>query len=573
MLNFIKLILLISCSVFSLHSYSNSSTHKNALYQHASDYLAMHGQDPINWLDWQQATLKKSTAENKLIMISSGYFSCHWCHVMQTENYHDIETANYLNKHFISVKIDRELTPDLDRYLIDFAQRSAGHAGWPQHVFLTPDGYPFFAFTYQPKPDFLLNLKKIQNFWQKNKNKVIKAAKSAVLVNNKQTTYKLDTIEFYRAFTEQLAPQMDMLSGGLKGSNKFPNASILKTALLLPKADEEITEWLITSLDQMQSQHLFDHIYGGFYRYTVDPEWQTPHFEKMLYTQAQLAEIYLIAGEKYQRQDYLTTAQKTLDYVQQQLFHPLSGLYQSSQSAVNKQQVEAADYVWTKQQLKNLLSQQAFQQISKEWLTEQTSYEIPINDKMKLAWHPKPTLKHWQAIKSILKDNKIKPIKDIPTDSKSILGWNGLLLTAFSKAVQMKKLESKTAQNLADALIKQLDKPQPPRALSATNKNMGQANIQDYAYVIQGLENWAKVSKNQTLKDKIKHYRKIAKEKFFNHQGWLYSDTPILPGQTASKAITDNAMPSPTAILGCQLTNSLLKNPLSFASYAQENCQ
>ncbi len=545
--------LLVGLILFPMLSQAQVTVHKNALFQHASPYLAMHGQDPVNWLNWQKNILQKAKEQNKIIMISSGYFSCHWCHVMQKKNYHDIKTANYLNKHFISVKIDRELTPDLDRYLINFAQRAAGHAGWPQHVFLTPNGYPFFAFTYKPNPDFLLSLQKIQSFWHTSQEKVIAAAKSSIQTPQKKQLTKISLAEFEQSFLQQLNPRMDMLSGGLKGSNKFPNAPILKTALLIKKPNEEVTDWLQITLDQIQSQHLFDHVYGGFYRYTVDPEWQTPHFEKMLYTQAQLANIFLIASKKYQRQDYLNTAKQTLEYVKQQLFHSPSGLYKSSQSAVDKNQIEAADYVWTKAELNKLLPKKHYQQISK---------------KLTFPWHPKPTEKNWQAIKKLLAKNNIKPANKIPTDSKSILGWNGLLLSAFVNIGDIK-----TANSLAGVLIKNLDKKTPPRAISGKNTNMGSANIQDYAYIIQGLEELSKLNHNKKLIEKTKKYRRQANNKFKTKQGWLYSNSPLLPDQVGSWAMADSAIPSPTAILECSLNKQIKNNPLTYASYAQTSCK
>ncbi len=568
-----SLVLLASLFFYSqVVSASNNTNNKNALYQHASAYLAMHGQDPVNWLDWQQSTLAKAKDKNKIMMISSGYFSCHWCHVMQKENYHDPKAAAYLNKHFISVKIDRELTPDLDRYLIDFAKKSAGHAGWPQHVFLTPNGYPFFAFTYKPNPQFLQTLTKVQNFWEKSANKVIATARSTIIPANTTATHPLSAQDFNQALSQQLLNQMDSLEGGLKGANKFPNAPILKTVLLQKNQNEEITDWIKLTLNQIQSEHLFDHIYGGFYRYTIDPAWQTPHFEKMLYTQAQLAEIYYIASQKYRRDDYLATANRTLAYVEQQLYHPATGLYQSSQSAVDKNLTEAADYVWTEAQLKQTLNQNEFDQVKQEWLSQPTEYEIPIKGNLTTAWHPRPTTKHWQSIQAKLANSDIKPATNIPTDSKSILGWNGLLLTAFTKAVELKQRPAELADKLAHALLTNINKKNPPRALSANNQKMGRANIQDYAYIIQGLTNWSNLRKNNPLTLQIANLKQQAKTKFLTKQGWLYSDSPILPNQSGTRAMEDGPIPSPTAILDCLLIKRLESSPLSYASYAQENC-
>ncbi len=544
----------------------------------------MHGNDPVDWLIWQESTLKQAKAENKIIMISSGYFSCHWCHVMHKESYKNTDIANYLNEHFISVKIDRELTPDLDKYLINFARKSAGHAGWPQHVFLTPEGYPFFAFTYKPQAELLLSLKKIQAVWQESYEEVTNTARQAIAVIKQPTQQNvtLSTNEFTELFLQQLEPRMDMLSGGLRGSNKFPNEPILKATLLMPTISEEVNEWLLITLDQMQSEHLFDHVYGGFYRYTIDPEWQIPHFEKMLYNQAQLAEIYLIAGKKYNRADYLATAKKTLDYVQNKLFDKTTGLYLGSQSAVDINLIEAADYVWAQQQLKLVLSPKHYAQVTKDWLKKNPpKYEIPINNVKQPAWHPRPTSKYWQDIRKVLADNDLKPYNQIPTDTKSILGWNGLLLSAFAKAVELEQMQPAVAHNLAASLIKQLNQVKPPRAISNTNQPMGQANIQDYAYIVQGLTDWAKVANNLKYQQQAITFKEQANKKFLTAQGWLYSNSPLLPGQTGVWAIKDSHIPSPTAILECakntQLSNAqqlLISRPFSYPSYVQTllNC-
>lgn len=548
-------------ATFSIISNADSNkTLQNALYQHDSAYLAMHGLDPVNWLVWNANTLAKAKAENKIIMVSSGYFSCHWCHVMHNENYLDNRTANYLNQHFISVKIDRELTPE---------------------------GYPFYAFTYQPKPDFFLSLEKIQIFWQREADKITATAIAAAIppAPIKNNDSKLTAKEFTEQMLQQLYPQMDMLSGGLTrgqgGANKFPNAPILKTLLSLNTLSEEQQDWLTTTLDQMQTEHLIDHVHGGFYRYTIDPEWQIPHFEKMLYTQAQLAEIFFMAGKMFNRKDYKKTATETLNYVQKRLYQANSGLYLSSQSAVDKNQIEAADYVWTEAELKATLNPKEFAQVSKEWQLDQTAhYEIPAKGKNRQGWSPKPTEKYWASIKNKLENSTIKPANQIPTDTKSILGWNGLLLSAFAKGVTPDNTNRQEGQQLANSLIKHLSTKQPARAISNQNVKMGTANIQDYAYIIQGLKDWQTTlpeKQAKTLSQQISKLEQTAKEKSLNPQGWLYSEAPLLPGQTGSWAIADDPIPSPTAILEnnphnnlqkTEAQTALAKNPLSFASYA-----
>lgn len=514
----------------------------------------MHGEDPVDWLDWQPNTLEKATQENKIIMISSGYFSCHWCHVMQRENYHDVETAKFLNQHFISVKIDRELTPDLDRYLIDFAQRASGHAGWPQHVFLTPDGYPFFAFTYQPKPDFLNSLKRIIELWNTSEDRIRKASINAVPkpYQPKSEPFTLTASKFYNKLQQQISPQLDTLSGGLKRANKFPSAPLLQALLDAPDLSEENLDWLLLTLDQMQSEHLIDHVNHGFYRYTVDPEWQTPHFEKMLYTQALLAKIYFQAGQKYNRPDYIQTALNTLSYAQNHLFNSNIGLYQGSQSAIDKHNLEGGDYLWSKAQLQQKLTANEFKIVEKQWqLDRPAPYEL--NDSG--GWHPKPTSQNWASIQQKL----LTPPNQIPTDDKSILGWNGLMLSAYAQAQKSAPSQQQTSKGraLAERLITILQAEEPPRALSGSGGKMGRANLQDYAFIIQGLRDWQQIKPSKKNQQAIEEFEETAKKKFLTPYGWQYSDSPALPGQTGEWVLEDDAIPSPTAILDCGNNNHL----------------
>ncbi|MDX1795956.1 MAG: DUF255 domain-containing protein, partial [Hydrogenovibrio sp.] len=335
----------------------------SSLLQSDSPYLAMHAQDPVHWQIWHAGVLAQAQREKKLIMLSSGYFSCHWCHVMQQENYQDQEVAHYLNQHFLSIKIDRELLPDLDHYMLQFARKASGHAGWPQHVFLTPSGIPFFALTYQPKPRFLKTLKNLVALWHQSPERVERIARQALptplpahLTTDNDLSSLVSVQTFDQALQHQVLLQADTLSGGLKGTQKFPQAPLLNILITQPSLPEELQDWLRLTLDQMQDGHLQDHVNGGFFRYCVDPDWQIPHFEKMLYTQAQLAQLYFVASHRFHRADYRQTANRTLDYVERSLFNPKTQLFQSSQSAIDKQQREGGGYLWTKPQLQHRLS-------------------------------------------------------------------------------------------------------------------------------------------------------------------------------------------------------------------------
>jgi hypothetical protein len=330
----------------------------------------------------------------------------------------------------------------------------------------------------------------------------------------------------------------------------------------------ETEEWLQLTLDQMQSQHLFDHIHGGFYRYTIDPEWQTPHFEKMAYTSALLATVYFQASERFQRPDYLNTAQQTLTYLEEHLYNPTTQLYQSSQSAIDLNHQEGGDYLWSKEALQKTLTPEDFQRIQTAWQLDQPApYEF--------GWLPFPpaniTSTEWQRIRSALQT----PARQIPIDSKSILGWNGLILSAYSQAYRTLKTPHyhQKGQALAKRLSQLIQQDNPPRALSQLDSPMGEATLEDYAFIYQGLKNWQNASKISFL-TQINALEKTILRQFLNATGWQYHASPLLPGQQSEWQMKDDAIPSPAGIVSCLQpktllfsSSALLKYPVAYASY------
>lgn len=536
----------------------------------------MHGSDPVNWQLWDANILKQAKLQNKLIFISSGYFSCHWCHVMQKENYKNAATANYLNQHFINVKIDRELNPELDKTLIEFAQKNTGQAGWPQHVILTPDGYPFVAFIYLPNTSFNQTLKRITTLWQTQSKQISLLAKKNAEVQTKNMSNSILTLtaqQLRQQVFKQLKQSKDDLSGGLKSTAKFPETPLLKSLLLIKQLPEDIEEWLEITLQQMQTEHLYDHINSGFYRYTIDPNWQTPHFEKMLYDNAQLAEVYLLAGQRWDNKRYITTAMETLHYIQQHLYDNNNGLYRGSQSAIDKNNLEGGDYLWDKAKLEQTLTPLEFKLIHQAWSLDQAPpYE--------LGWHPHPIEPNdaWQKIRTKL---LTKP-SQIPTDSKNLLGWNGLMLSALSRAAHATKetYYQNKAEQLAIRLSTLIQLNQPPRAISDNNQYLGEANLQDYAFIRQGLMDYQTLLNNTAFSKTIEYIDNKLQTAFYGTQGWKYDATPILAQQSGDWVMDDGPIPSPTALVSCLQPESLAvkqellhAQALNFSSYLQTlNC-
>ena len=350
----IQILILLSLSLFSTQIYP-----KNQLYQHYSPYLAMHGNDPVNWMEWGEAALEKARQENKLIFVSIGYYACHWCHVMHRESYSNPAIAKILNDDYISIKIDRELNPVLDKRLIDFVQETTGTAGWPLNVFITPEGYPLVGTTYVPKVEFSAALLRLNQRWAKTSKSLKIDAKA---INTRLSEQKLSTdmqgdrksiAENSAVFIKQAMQQANSLQGGFSEVRQFPSASKLLALLRLNQShkDKGIDDFIQLSLDNMQNRGLHDEIAGGFYRYTVDPDWQTPHFEKMLYTNALLTIVYQTAADIYQDPRYQQTALETVQFLRNDMYDKETGAFIASLSAVDDKNVEGGYYLWKSKDL------------------------------------------------------------------------------------------------------------------------------------------------------------------------------------------------------------------------------
>lgn len=553
------LLLVLVLSLASLNSLAN------ALKDNPSPYLAMHGSDPVNWRPWSADVLKQAQRENRLIFISSGYFSCYWCHRMQEDVYRHADAAAILNADTIPVKIDRELSPGLDHYLIDFAQRTTGRAGWPIHVLLTPEGYPFYAFMYQPKARFIAIVERAARLWRTDPGKIRTAARKA-LPQPKPYPTPPPPLTLTRA---QLADQlhvalegaMDDFAGGLKGQQKFPQTPLYLSLLTLSQWPDHIKEWFTLSLDAMANQHLRDHVNGGFFRYTVDPDWHTPHYEKMLYDNAQLATLYLRAGKRFNRADWVAVGLETLRFLDRHLYNPKTGLYFGSLSATDAHHHEGGTYLWDRNALKKHLPADLYQAADAAWGLDGVG---PWDGK----WLPAPFEGDaWPAIRRILAEHSVQPARD----SKQVIGWNALMVDALVAATDTTgDLQWRVrAVALYSKLSRQLRMEHPPRALNDDGSPMGQATLQDYVLTIAA---------GETLGEDTVPLRQRMARDFLTPSGWKLSAAPLLPGQNGLKWLADGALPSLTAIADspylahvAAVQTRLQQAPLQSHSYLRYN--
>lgn len=542
-----------------------SAALSNQLKNHPSPYLALHGNDPVHWQQWGPQVLQQARTENKLILVSVGYFSCHWCHVMQRESYQSKAIAEILNRAYLSVKIDRELEPVLDARLIEFVRRTRGHAGWPLNVFLTPDGYPLIGFTYSPPEKFQRILLGLESRWQQESDQLKVIARTAFdqLAQSEDKTNLKRALttrrDLHGALVSMALLVGDDLEGGFGQGSRFPMVPQLMALLerLEASPDEKLAGLLTLTLDQMARLGLRDHLAGGFFRYTVDPGWQEPHFEKMLYTQALVSRLYLLAARVLERPDYVAVAQDTLDFVLKSM-SGRDGGYISSFSAVDAHEVEGGGYLWSDEQLVAVLDGDELLFARRRWqLSGERALEggyLPVDgiSPTDLASGAGKDSGWAVATEQRLRQQLLKARQGRahPKDGKQLAAWNGLLLTALVEAHQVTADPAyrQAAKNLSGYLHGLWDGDQLWRSKSA-GRPLGSASLEDYVYVSQGLSAWAKLSSAEDDGVLAKRLLREAWERFYSINGWLRSQQGLLPNEAGVATLEDGPMPSPVAVL------------------------
>ena len=426
-------------SILALALTTNMAHGENRLAQQSSPYLQQHASNPVDWYPWGNEALSKAKAEGKMLFVSIGYASCHWCHVMEEESFENDAIAALLNEHFISIKIDRERRPDLDEQFIMVTSALTGSAGWPNSIFMTPDAEPFYAGTYFPPADFTQLINTIADVW-KNNNAALRA--EAFTIASRMRNYldqaavlgQVSSADINAAATDMLG-NLDAFYGGFGNAPKFPRETAL--LFLLDQAqrtgDSELLNAVTLTLDGMIKGGIHDHVGGGFHRYSVDPEWGIPHFEKMLYNQALIGRVLLQAYSATGNTDYARAARRTFDYVLRDM-RGVGGAFYAAQDADSLspegKRVEGAFYAWTPTQIEQVLGNdakaviEAFNVVERgvfdgsnvlhlQDMPSESSIDDALLEKMRLARGQRPA-----------------PI----TDKKIILAWNGEMITTLALA-------------------------------------------------------------------------------------------------------------------------------------------
>ena len=440
---------------------AESPRHTNRLAREKSPYLLQHAHNPVDWLAWNDEAFEIARRENKPIFLSIGYSTCHWCHVMERESFEDERIAAFLNKHFVSIKVDREERPDVDKIYMMFVQASTGGGGWPLSAFLTPDLKPFFGGTYFPpdnrhgRPGFLQVLEQVAELWRKRESEIAASAES---IHSQLETAAIKSPTAKPALNAGLLEHAatlfksayDSRDGGFGGAPKFPQPSMPQLLLRCAKRfqDRKAAQMVLHTCERMAAGGIHDQLGGGFARYSVDAEWLVPHFEKMLYDNAQLAQLYLdallVAKEHNagEAETFSAVVRDILNYVLRDMTHPGGGFF-SAEDADSEGQ-EGKFYCWTRDELSRLLSPEEFKVAANYFgVTEDGnfmdhSHPEPLRGLNVLSIvHPigndagaQKLLANAKQAMSAARTKRVRPHRD----DKILTSWNGLMLGAFARA-------------------------------------------------------------------------------------------------------------------------------------------
>jgi uncharacterized protein len=453
----------------------------NRLADETSPYLLQHKDNPVDWFPWGEEALERARAEDKPILLSIGYSACHWCHVMERESFEDERTAAYMNEHFVPVKLDREERPDLDSIYMEACQAMTGHGGWPLNVFLTPEQVPFYAGTYFPPedrqgmPSWLRVLEAVVDAWNEKRDQIREgSARVAERLRGGAALEPSDEVLDPRILdeaVEKLAMSYDRAHAGFGGAPKFPPASAIE--FLLRRGETEMTA---ATLRAMASGGMYDQIGGGFARYSVDPYWLVPHFEKMLYDNALLARAYLhgwlVTGDRLFRQ----VCEETLDWALREMRGDEGGFYAALDA--DSEGEEGKFYVWSLEELREVGGDEAVDAFG---ATEAGNFEgrtIPVRAGEASAELKRRLLEH--------RAQRVWP----GLDDKRLTAWNALMISALAEAGAVLERPDylDAARGCADFVLREL-RDEGGRLLRTWKNGEAKLNayLEDHAFLLEAL--------------------------------------------------------------------------------------
>ena len=552
--------------------------HTNRLIHETSPYLLQHAHNPVDWYPWGEEALARAQKEDKPILLSIGYSSCHWCHVMEKESFENEVIAGMMNERFINIKVDREERPDLDEIYMHAVQLMTGSGGWPMTVFLTPDLIPFHAGTYFPPedrrgmPGFPKILAVVSDYYHSHRGEVGKMEKQVKdalrqVVEVIPSQEALDSKVFSKAF-DVSESQFDPIYGGFGRAPKFPNSMTLSFLLRYWKStgSQKALQMVEKTLEKMANGGIYDHLGGGFHRYSTDDRWLIPHFEKMLYDNALLSRIYFEAYQATQKKGYCQVGEEILRYVLREMKSPQGGFY-STQDADSEGE-EGKFYVWTRDEIKGVLGKEkgtpfcAYYGVTQQGNFEGGASVLSIASNLERVSqlygisviNLEKILEEGREKLYAERGKRVRPGRD----EKVLTSWNGLMVSGFVDGFKVTGNEEylNGAKEAARFILQEMRENGNLIRVFNKGKGQGKGYSEDYAFFIQGLiDLYEATFETGWLKEADDLNRRMIHQFWDERNGGFFftgKENEVLIAR--SKNPYDNAIPSANSIAVYNLT-------------------
>jgi uncharacterized protein YyaL (SSP411 family) len=543
----------------------------NHLKSETSPYLLQHAHNPVDWYPWSEEALVLAKKEKKLIIVSIGYAACHWCHVMEHESFEDTTVANLMNQYYISIKVDREERPDVDQVYMDAAHAMTGRGGWPLNVITLPDGRPIYAGTYFQKNQWLKVLQGVQDFYENTPDKALEQAMQvAAGVNRMNIVPKSSEINFSKEKLIKAAKDwtnaLDNKEGGRRGNMKFPMPksylALLNYATL--NNDEKAKEAVLLTIDKMAEGGIYDQLGGGFSRYSTDPYWHVPHFEKMLYDNAQLITLYAEAYKLTKKPFYRQIVDETIEFCIRELGSPENGFYSSLDA--DSEGEEGKFYVWTADEVDEVLSNdsEAFKEYygvnnRGNWEEGKNILKISASISELAKKYNLPETQLQESINrsraKLLKERgkRIRP----GLDDKILTSWNGLMISGLAHAYEATGKEEYRDKAVASGEFIWKNMWAGDRLYR--NRKNGNSNINgfldDYAFTIMAFNDLYRITFNEIWLERMRELVEVTMTSFYDEKSGLFQfksadDDPLY---VRKAVIEDNVIPAGNSAMAINL--------------------
>ena len=561
----------------------NKPQHSNALIHESSPYLLQHAHNPVDWMPWGKEAFEKAERENKLVLISIGYAACHWCHVMEHESFEDSTVAKLMNDHFVCIKVDREERPDVDEIYMTAVQLMTQRGGWPLNCFTLPDGRPFYGGTYFQKTQWMDVLQSLYATYTEDPEKVYEYAENVSNGVKKATIIEVETAQ--NPFEIEVLDEMvvnwkrgfDNKDGGPNRAPKFPlpnNYQFLLRYGYLSK-NKEILDHVKLSLNKMAWGGIYDQIGGGFARYSTDMRWKVPHFEKMLYDNAQLISLYSEAYQATKEELYKEIVYQSIDFVNRELRNPKGGFYSSLDA--DSEGEEGKFYIWNEKELQSVLNDDEYQFVKKYYNLNSKGYwendhYILLRDESDASFSEENNIDLVQLKeKRKLVDEKLMKARDKRIrpglDDKILTSWNGLMISALCEAykvfddVSFLKEAEKEMQFLLD---KQWSDDGSLNHSYKDGKSSINGFLEDYSSIIDALIALYASTFNEDYLGKAKALTRYTIDHFYNAETKMFYFTSDLDDPLISRSYetNDNVIPA---------SNSIMANNLFYLGHYFDN--